>query len=322
MGVNNIMLAIKISDTGEISVADAPRQKREHKGTSLLMFPDTYVVIDIETTGLDPRFDEIIELAGIEYTNGIETGRFQTLVNAEVDDFITELTGITNEMLKVAPQIDEALPRFRDFIGANIVVGHNVNFDINFIYDYSDYLGLTCFSNDFVDTMRISRRLYKDLENHKLSTLINHLGVGGTVEHRALSDCVNTQQCLEKMKEYAGPIGGIPQSMSFNTLAKHITAETTDFNEDSPIFGMSFAFTGRLERMTRKEAMQAVVNAGGICCDGVIATTNYLVLGINDYCKAAKGTKSAKQKKAEKMQRAGSAIATISEDVFYDMLEA
>ncbi len=124
------------------------------------------------------------------------------------------------------------------------------------------------------------------------------------------------------MKEYANEIGGIPQPHPLNTLAKHITAETTDFNEDSPIFGMAFAFTGRLERMTRKEAMQAVANAGGICCDGVTSATNYLVLGINDYCKAAKGTKSAKQKKAEKMQRAGSPIATISEDVFYDMLEA
>lgn len=295
---------------------------REHKGTSLLTFPDTYVVIDIETTGLDPHFDEIIELAGIKYAGGVETGRFQTLVNAEVDDFIAELTGITSEMLKDAPKIDDALPKFRDFVGDNMVVGHNVNFDINFIYDYSNYLGLPYFSNDFVDTMRISRRLYKDLENHKLSTLINHLGIGDTVEHRALSDCINTQQCLEKMKEYANQIGGIPQPISYNAMAKHITAETTDFNEDSPIFGMAFAFTGRLERMTRKEAMQAVANAGGICCDGVTAATNYLVLGINDYCKATKGTKSAKQKKAEKMQRAGSSIATISEDVFYDMLEA
>ena len=315
------MLEIKITNAGDASVTDTPRSTREHKGTSLLSFPDTYVVIDIETTGLDPHFDEIIELAGIKYAGSVETGRFQTLVNAEVDDFITELTGITNDMLKDAPKIDDALPKFRDFVGDNMVVGHNVNFDINFIYDYSNYLGLPHFSNDFVDTMRISRRLYKDLENHKLSTLINHLGIGDTVEHRALSDCINTQKCLEKMKEYADQIGGIPQPLSFNTLAKNITAETTEFNEDSPIYGMAFAFTGRLERMTRKEAMQAVANAGGICCDGVTAATNYLVLGINDYCKAAKGTKSAKQKKAEKMQRAGSSIVTISEDVFYDMLE-
>lgn len=295
---------------------------REHKGNSLLAFPETYVVIDIETTGLDPRFDEIIELAAIKYSNGVEVERFQTLVNAEIDDFITELTGITSEMLKDAPEIDEALPQFLSFVGSSLIVGHNVNFDINFIYDNAEYLGLPPFSNDFIDTMRISRRLYKDMKNHKLSTLISYLGVGDVIEHRALSDCISTQQCLAKMKDYADQIGGIPKPITHNTLAKHIIAETTDFDEDSPIFGMAFAFTGRLERMTRKEAMQAVVNVGGICCDGVTAATNYLVLGINDYCKAAQGTKSAKQKKAEKMQCAGSDIAIISEDVFYDMLEA
>lgn len=316
------MLTIKLNNDGKVSIDDAPRSKREHKGNSLLTFPESYVVIDIETSGLDPRFDEIIELAGIKYSNGVEVERFQTLVNAEIDDFITELTGITNEMLMNAPKIDDVLPDFIAFVGNSPIVGHNVNFDINFVYDYAGYLGLPPFSNDFIDTLRISRRLYKNMENHKLSTLMNHLGVGDIVEHRALSDCINTQRCFEKMREYANQIGGIPQPIAHNTLAKHITAETTDFNEDSPIFGMAFAFTGRLERMTRKEAMQAVANAGGICCDGVTAATNYLVLGINDYCKAAKGTKSAKQRKAEKMQSAGAAITTISEDVFYDMLES
>lgn len=314
------MLKVTINDNGEVSIIDTPRPKRESKGTSLLEFPEVYVVIDIETTGLDPRFDEIIELAGIKFANGVEIDRFQTLVNAEIDDFITELTGITSEMLENAPEIGVALPQFLAFVGNSPVVGHNVNFDVNFIYDNAEYLGLPAFSNDFVDTLRISRRLYKDLENHKLSTLATHLCVEDTIEHRALSDCICTQQCFAKMKDYSDQIGGIPKPPSFNTLAKQISAETTDFNEDSPIFGMAFAFTGRLDRMTRKEAMQAVANAGGICCDGVTANTNYLVLGVNDYCKAAKGSKSSKHKKAEKMQRTGAAIAIISEDVFCDML--
>lgn len=316
------MIEIEFLNSDDISISDTRKPKREHKGKSLLAFPSEYVVIDIETTGLDPRFDEIIELAGVKYLCGKEVCRFQSLVHAQVDDFITELTGITNDMLKDAPEIQEALPRFLAFIGDSIVVGHNVNFDINFIYDYSEYLGLPAFSNDFVDTMRISRRLYKDMKNHKLSTLITYLGVGDTVEHRALSDCISTQQCFVKMSDYTAQIGGIPQSPPHNKLARQISPETTSFDTESPIYGMSFAFTGRLDRMTRRQAMQAVVNAGGICTDGVIASTNYLVLGTNDYCNAAKGTKSSKQKKAEKMQLAGSAISVISEDIFCDMLEA
>lgn len=316
------MLEISLDNDGKISIDDTPRPKRSNKGNSLLIFPESYVVIDIETTGLDPHFDDIIELAGIKYADGIEIERFQTLVNAEVDEFVTELTGITNEMLRDAPNINDALPRFLAFVGDSPVVGHNVNFDINFIYDNAEYIGLPAFSNNFVDTMRISRRLYKDMKNHKLSTLSAYLGIDSVIEHRALSDCLVTQQCFTRMSKYAKQIGGIPRSLSHSTRAKHITAETTNFDEDSPVFKQAFAFTGRLERMTRKEAMQAVANAGGICCDGVTATTNYLVLGINDYCKAAKGTKSAKQRKAEKMQCAGSDILIISEDVFYDMLEA
>lgn len=316
------MSTIRLNGDGEFSINDTPRSKREHKGDSLLIFPESYVVIDIETTGLDPRFDDIIELAGIKYINGAETERFQTLVDAEVDEFISDLTGITNEMLKGAPKIDDALPRFLTFVGDHIVVGHNVNFDINFIYDWAEHLNLPPFSNNFVDTMRISRKLYAELKSHTLSALSDYLEVENTEEHRALADCIATQLCFAKMKDHANKIGGIPRTIPYNQLAKHIAAETAVFREDSPVFGAVFAFTGRLERMTRREAMQAVVNAGGICGDGVTAATNYLVLGINDYCKAAKGTKSAKQKKTEKMQRAGFPIVTISEDVFYDMLEA
>lgn len=316
-------LMIRFDETsGELVVGDIPRASRTQKGKSLLCFPDSYVVIDIETTGLDPRFDEIIELAGLKYEHGKETDAFESLVKPEieVDDFITELTGITNEMLEDAPSIAEVLPKFIDFIGSNIVIGHNVNFDINFIYDNAEQLGLPAFSNDFVDTMRISRRLYKDMENHKLSTLVSYLGVSDSVEHRAFSDCANTQMCLIKMQEYAEQIGGIPQSKDFDKMAKSITPETSDFNLDSPIYKAAFAFTGKLDRMTRREAMQAVANAGGINCDKVTMATNYLVLGNNDYCKAIKDGKSNKQKKAEKMQLAGADISIISEDVFLDML--
>ena len=299
-------------------------KNREQKGKSLLSFPESYVVIDLETTGLDPRYDEIIEIAGIRFDNGVEAERFQTLVNPrrEIDPFITELTGITDEMLEDAPKIDVVLPEFLKFIGDSVLIGHNVNFDINFLYDNAEYLLLPPVSNDFIDTMRISRRLYKEMLNHKLETLITYLGVGDTVEHRALGDCIFTQQCFQKMKLYVQETGVSLDAYweHYASLSKTIKAETSVFDPDSPIYGMSFAFTGKLERMTRKEAMQAVVNAGGICCDNVVAETNYLVLGNNDYCKSIQGGKSNKQKKAEKMQLNGANIATISEDVFYDML--
>lgn len=298
--------------------------KRTHKGKSLLLFPEDYTVVDIETTGFDPMFDEIIEVAGIKYRGRNEVGRFQSLVKPDdgIPDYITALTGITNEMVADAPGIEDVLPRFLEFIGEDIVVGHNVHFDVNFIYDYAEDFELKPFSNDLVDTLRLSRRLYPELQSHKLSALAAHFGVEPDGEHRALADCVTTQKCLSAMDAYAAQNGGIPESAEdlYRKLSKTIVAETSDFDPDSLIYGRTFAFTGKLERMTRKEAMQAVVNAGGHCTDGVVAETNYLVLGNNDYCKAIKDGKSAKQKKAEKMKLNGAHIESISESVFCDML--
>lgn len=297
---------------------------REHKGKSRRFFPDTYVMVDLETTGLDPRYDEIIEIAAVKYSEGSETERFQALVKPEnkIDEFISSLTGITNNMLRPAQKIDEVLPAFLSFVSNHIIVGHNVNFDVNFIYDYTIDLNLDPFSNDYVDTMRIAKRLYPELANFQLSELASHLQIRDNVAHRALPDCLLTQQCFVKMRESAAALGGIPKASweRFNSMSKMITPEVTEFDSSSPLFGRSFAFTGKLERMTRKEALQVVANAGGICCDGVTVATNYLVLGNNDYCKSIKGGKSAKQKKAEKMKLAGSDITIISEDVFYDML--
>lgn len=301
--------------------------KREQKGKSRLIFPTDYVVLDVETTGLDPSFDEIIEIAGIKIENGAETARFQSLVKPveEISGFITKLTGISNEMVTDAPPIEVVLPVFLDFVGGFIVVGHNANFDINFLYDKTVNLGLPPFGNDFVDTRRISRRLFPDLKNHKLSTLIAHLGVGESVEHRALSDCIQTRQCLERMRDYAENHGGIPKAdwelKKRNRIkSKDIRPTITDFNMDGPIYGMTFVFTGALERMTRQEAMQTVVDAGGFCKDNVSSKVNYLVLGNLDYCKTVKDGKSTKMKKAEALKLSGADIETISENVFYDML--
>ena len=102
--------------------------------------------------------------------------------------------------------------------------------------------------------------------------------------------------------------------------AKDIQASTNDFDATSPLYEKVCVFTGTLERMSRKEAMQLVVDRGGLCGDGVNKKTNFLVLGNNDYCSTIKDGKSTKQKKAEQLKLAGFDIEIISENVFYDMI--
>lgn len=302
---------------------DFANSNRPAKGKSLVDLPDRYTVIDIETTGLDSHFDEIIEVAAIRCEGDAEVEEFQSLIkpNQRICDFITDLTGITNDMVETAPPLSDVLPRLRSFIGSDLLLGHNINFDINFLYDFSRLLELPPLQNDFVDTLRISRRTIP-LGRHRLSDLVEFFKTE-PAGHRAMSDCRATHACYLALKKYIKE-NDIPILTSWELhipLSKQVKATTAEFNEDSPLFAASFAFTGRLERMTRRDAMQIVLDHGGSCTDNVVKETNYLVLGNNDYCKAITDGKSNKQKKAEKMQLEGHDIKVISENVFYDMIE-
>lgn len=306
----------------KITIGAAPEPSyRPEKGESLLELPNSYTVIDIETTGFEISFDEIIEVAAIRVVDGKEVAHFQSLVKPQEDvsEFIEELTGITNEMLADAPDLNSILPQYRAFLGQDTLLGHNIHFDINFIYDETYNLDLPALSNNFVDTLRLSRRAFPELPNHKLETLCNRCDVSNESSHRAMSDCERTHRCYTYIAEYVKK-KGIDLCPSYNVRSKTLHAETDHFNPDSPLYGKTFVFTGKLEFYTRKEAMQQVLNAGGFCGDSVTMGTNYLVLGNNDYCRAIKDGKSSKQKKAEKLQLQGYDIVTISESVFCDML--
>lgn len=298
---------------------------RPHKGKSLLIFPVDYTVVDIETTGLDPRWDEIIELSALRVRNGEVCGRFSTLVKPEnqISDFITCLTGIANEDVADAPTIVEALPGFLGFIGADIIVGHNVHFDVNFIYDAATIHTGKPVTNDIVDTMRLSRHILPQLKHHRLHDVADALGIDPAGAHRGLVDCETTHAALQGLRAVADLSGINLTSISAAThgvRAADITAEPGRERPDSPLYGKVCVFTGTLERMQRKEAMQLVVNLGGTCGDNVTAKTNFLILGNNDYCTTIKDSKSTKQKKAEALILKGNDLQILSETAFYDMI--
>lgn len=303
---------------------------REQKGNSLLTFPDDFTIIDLETTGLDPTFDEIIEVGAIKVRNGDVTDTFSSLVKPEkeVDAFITEITGITNEMLADAPSISEIFPDFLSFVSNDIIVGHNVNFDINFVYDTNSKLYNQYFSNSFTDTLRLSRRLLPELEHHRLKDLINHFEIDIERQHRSLDDCKATLECYNKLKSLAVEKYDTLDNFYIENKSKckkqldlsQIKTAVTEFDEDNPFFEKVCVFTGALEKMKRSDAAQLVVDLGGICGNSVTKKTNYLILGNNDYCPTIRDGKSTKQKKAEELKLKGNDIEIISENTFYDML--
>lgn len=318
---------------------------REFKGKSLIALPDTYVVIDTETTGLDYEFCDIIEISAIKVVAGEVVDSFSSLVqpppsfteNPEtgveectyVDEYITALTGITNASLENAPKIDSVFPAFANFIGNNILIGHNVNFDINFLYDAGARLGYQ-FSNSFIDTMRIARKIYPDLKHHRLCDIASHLNIIVTNAHRALADCETTNECytimrrsfLDSMSEDAFKALYKPHHRNNGSKIDiaSIVSENTVFDETNPLYGKTVVFTGALHSMLRKDTMQCVVNVGGINANSVTKSTNFLVIGSEEFASSVKDGKTTKMKKAESLRLKGNDIQIISEDAFFDML--
>lgn len=182
---------------------------REFRGMSYIDFPSEYCLVDIETTGLDLYSDEIIEIGAIKYSDHEITGQFQTLVQPSVrdgnfvNDFITALTGITSEMLYGAPQTNIAIRNFADFLGDSVIVGYNVSFDVNFLYDnYMMHLQRPL-TNNFIDVLRIVRRLCADLPSRDIDSVMRHFEISSDNRHRAIGDCIATQLIYEKLQEEA-----------------------------------------------------------------------------------------------------------------------
>lgn len=169
----------------------AAKVVRDGKGKSIIAFPERYVVVDIETTGLSPQRDEIIEISAIRFEKGMKKDTFSTLIKPdnEIPYFITQLTGISNKMVADAPDIKKAVTDFRKYLSDDIIVGYNVNFDVNFIYDKLLENCSVKLGNDFVDVLRIARVVLTHLSTHKQTAVAEYYGLSVTGAHRAMKDC-------------------------------------------------------------------------------------------------------------------------------------
>lgn len=160
----------------------------------------TFIVLDIETTGLNASKDRITEIGAVKIVDKEIVDSFHTFVNPgiPIPPKITELTGITNDMVKDAPSIEEALAKFRQFCGTSALVAHNAPFDIGFIREASKSIDWEI-TNPIVDTLTLSRELLKDLKKYKLDILAKHLGVKLENHHRASDDARATAEIFIKL---------------------------------------------------------------------------------------------------------------------------
>lgn len=153
----------------------------------------SFVVFDIETTGLSPLEDAITEIGAVKVVNGEIVDNYSTFVNPKrrIPKEIVELTSITDDMVKDSPGIEVILPEFLEFVGDSVLVAHNATFDVGFITMAAQKCDIP-FKACFIDTVALSRALINDIKNHKLNTIAAYLGISLENHHRAVDDATAT----------------------------------------------------------------------------------------------------------------------------------
>ncbi len=156
-----------------------------------------FVAFDLETTGLSPENDTIIEIGAVLFHNGKEQETFQTFVDPhrKLDAQIINLTGITDDMLVGAPSIEEILPKFLEFVGDRMLVAHNARFDTSFIRAACEKQGLD-YHYSAADTLMLARQLLPHMQRHKLDGVAKELKLPGFRHHRAVDDANTCGQIM------------------------------------------------------------------------------------------------------------------------------
>jgi len=162
------------------------------------MLPDKFVVIDLETTGLDPERHRIIEIAALKVEGGEVKDLYQTLVNPGVPlpFYIQKLTGIDEKMLSLAPDLDRVLPVLWDLVKGLPVVGHNISFDLAFL---CRAFNLTSWPYPYFDTFPLCRIIYPRLSSYSLESLSRFLDLKAEAHHRALADAHTTLELFLRL---------------------------------------------------------------------------------------------------------------------------
>lgn len=247
------------------------------KGKLLNEYPDDYTVVDVETTGLEPLNSRIIEISAVKYRCNRKIDEYVTFISIDekVSDRITKLTGINNDMLKGAPKAAEALTGFIDFIGQDILIGHNVTFDLAFLSsEYEDCFGQKL-QNNYVDVLKIANDKLPFLDSHKQIVVAKYFGIKTEGSHRALTDCEICNGCYQKLKELSVGFYNAPEKQA----ALFISAEA---KLQQPLLGKKFLFTGVMNSWYINNLKEIVSSLGGMIFDKSNDTLDIVVVGTAD----------------------------------------
>lgn len=173
-----------------------------------------FCVLDVETTGLSPQYNNIIEIGIVRVKNLKIAAKFQSLINPgrDIPNFITGLTGISNEDVYDAPFFEDIADKILEFIGDDVVSGHNLSFDKSFIKREFNYCGRSEPKNPNLCTLKIARRVFPLLSSKSLGSVAAFLKIKNSSSHRALGDAETTAKILIKLVKH------VKKNLGFNTL--------------------------------------------------------------------------------------------------------
>ena len=303
----------------------------------------SYVALDVETA--NSFRGSICSIGLVKFQNGKVVDSFYSLINPEEDfDYRNiNIHGITQKDILNSPIFPEIRQRIIDFIGTNIVVSHFAQFDIGALKDAYLKYNLDFDDVKFVCSYRLAKLALPGLINYKLKTLTKELNIK-LEHHNALSDAKASGLILgyllsansysdidEFLYNYHYNKTGLHGQYGFNRQLKgdyksNLIYQPTDeekalMNPEHYFYGLYFCFTGKLERMTRKEANTIVALTGGIPEKSVTKNTNILVVGEQDWRVVGESGLSSKMKKAQSLLENGQNIEIMTEDDFIKMFE-
>lgn len=306
-----------------------------------------FIAIDFEVANMWNRASAC-SIGIAEYKDGSLINEFYSLINPNdhFDSYCIEIHGITPEMVLDQPNFQELWNDIQHFFSDRTVIAHNASFDMSILRHCLNRYNITFPNCDYACTYLLAKRIYSGLPSYRLDYITDHLKLTTFNHHQALDDAKASANILlnfidikqeydlknlAKTHEYRlgkiisdsntyRPFSSTRKSKKSTLNANDIKASTTNFDINHPFYEKEFAFTGTLNSMTRRNAMQKVVDIGGLCGNGVTMKTNFLVVGVQDYAKLKDGKKSSKMKKAEELANKGIEIEIITEDDFLKSL--
>lgn len=236
-----------------------------------------YVVLDVETTGLSPKTEKIIEIAIAKISHGQQVAVFTSLVNPSktLPTKIVSLTGLTDAMLKNAPSFSDIAADIKQLIDHSIVLAHNATFDLGFLTKALNECG-TKTNCQYLDTIKIAKFAYPGLKNYKLETLISELNLADEQLHRAMADV----QCTLKLYQLACKKLENPLIQAISTYCSPIEDYHLSY-KSNPLKDLRFALLGNFT--SSHSALKAlIVAAGGMVVDLKNSNIDYLVYGVTE----------------------------------------